>query len=132
MVLPRLKDGILVITQEEARLLRTNVKLFDMDALHVPVAEPVIFERNVIPVFHDGVPVGSGHLFFSQNIVWATIVLDYQTPERLNLQIGIPVYAKPQGTYYLRGSDLKMDYVDVQSIELYDSPIEESFPLHIV
>jgi hypothetical protein len=63
-------------------------------------------------------PIGSGHLFYSDGGVWATVVLDYYTPERFDLQMDIPVYATPVGTYYLRGSDLKMDYVDIEAISL--------------
>jgi hypothetical protein len=131
MALPTLNDGFRVITQEESRLARTEVVLFDMDERHVQVAEPVIFERHVVPVYSGLAMVGSGHLFYRPNCVMATIVLDYFTPERFDLQIDTPVYATVDGTYYLRGNDLKMDYVDVGAIHLANHRGPNAFPVHL-
>ena len=135
MPLPRLNDGTKVVIQEEARLLRAKVKLFDMEARGVEVLEPVIFERYSIPVYHssnlDEGPIGSAHLFYDGHGIWATVVLDYYTPERFDLQVDIPVYATPEGTYYLRGQDFKMDYVDISAVHLSSQPQINSSLVHL-
>jgi len=130
MVLPRLNDDTRVVTQEETPLFRSTVVLFDLDERRIEVSEPVIFERYVVPVYSNRARIGSGHLFYRPNCVMAIIVLNYFTPERFDLQIDTPVYATVEGTYYLRGSDFKMDYVDITAIHLTNRPVENSFPVH--
>lgn len=127
MTQPTLNDGFRVITQEETRLFRAHADLFDLKARGVVgVVEPVQFERYVVPVFdgdilHNGC-IGSAHLYYSQDKIQATIVLDFHTPERFDLEIDTPVYATPEGSYYLRGNDLKMDYVDITALTLTSHP----------
>ena len=61
----------------------------------------------------------------SENKIQALISLDYNTPERFDLQLDAPVYATPFGTYYLRGTDLVMDYVDINFLYVSSEPKDD-------
>lgn len=121
-----LHDGFKVITQEETPLFRAHVVLFDLTSRNILVSDYVQFERYACPVkLEDGRVVGSAHLYVSDSKIQATIVIDYHSPERLDLDLDAPVYATPEGTFYLR-SDLTMDYVDVTGVILSSRSIGEA------
>ncbi len=124
-----LNDGFRVITQEETPLFRARVTLFDLQARGVVgVVEPVVFERYVVPVYDGDKPhkgcIGSAHLYYSDFKINATLILDFHSPERFDLEVDLPVYATPEGSYYLRGMDLRMDYVDITGLTLTTKPID--------
>jgi hypothetical protein len=120
-----LHDGFKVITQEETPLFRAHAVLFDMGARNVLVSDYVQFERYACPAkLEDGRVVGSAHLYVSDSKVQVTIVLDYHSPERLDLDLRAPLYATAEGGCYLRG-DLTMDYVDIAGVVLSSRPLSE-------
>jgi len=133
MTLP--DDGFRVIVQEETPLLRATATLYDLHSRGAEVADIVEFERYSVPVVdaHEGKQMGSAHLYLSQGCIKVTLVLDYHSPERLDLQVGAKLYATPEGSYYLRSKDMKMDYVDVTAIVLSTDPKDvTSVPVELI
>jgi hypothetical protein len=136
--MPELHDGFKVITQEETPLFRAHAVLFDLGKLGVKVADFVTFERHSIPVNYlsegriTSRTVGSAGLYVSDKKVQALISIDYHTPERFDLQLDAPVYVTPVGSYYLRGDDLVMDYVDVSFLYISSEPSPTSVLVHKV
>lgn len=121
----KLNDGFRVITQEETRLVRASAVLFDFKAegfANNGVADYVTLERQVVPVFEGELQVGAATLFVMNGQVIALMGFDYATPERLDLEVGTPVFAVPRGDFYLRPGDLKVDYVEVSGIDLITTP----------
>lgn len=143
--MPTLNDGFRVFTQEETRLVRATAKLFDFEERHVEAAAQVTFTRHTVPVYEGSTArwIGSASLFVLHDTVMAYISFDYSTPERLDLDVQIPVYAIPVGDYYLmRASQYYRcaekpdghncqacaenrwvcDFVDVKAVELHTTP----------
>jgi hypothetical protein len=124
-VTTKLNDGFRVIAQEETKLVRASAVLFDFNAaswVRHGVADYVTLERQVVPVYEGEVQVGAATLFVTNGQVVALIGFDYATPERLDLQLGTPVFAVPRGDFYLRPSDLVVDYVEISGIDLFYTP----------
>jgi hypothetical protein len=133
-----LHDGFKVITQEETPLFRAHAVLFDLGKLGVQVSDHVVFERHSIPVNFlppgrlTSSTVGSAGLYISSKKIQALISLDYHSPERFDLQLDAPVYVTPVGSYYLRGTDLVMDYVDIACLYFTSEVGPNSVPVHRV
>jgi hypothetical protein len=134
----QLNDGFRVITQEETPLFRAHAVLFDLEKLEVKVSPFVTFERHSVPVSYLDhgrlvpVNVGSAGLYVSDKKIQALISLDYHSPERFDLQLDVPIYVTPYGSYYLRGNDLVMDYVDIEWLDISYQPAPNSVLVHRV
>jgi hypothetical protein len=128
----QLNDGFRVIVQEETPLFRAHAVLFDLEKLGVKVSDFVTFERHSLPVMYinpgrvTSGTIGSAGLYMSDKKIQALISLDYHTPERFDLQLDNPVYVTPVGSYYLRGTDLVMDYVDINFLYVTSEPRDQT------
>ena len=141
MTLPKglLHDGFKVWTQEEVRLVRATATLFDFDVLpgsrFLLVSPTLLFSRLVVPVFEGEKKIGAASLFGAGRKVVALISFDYETPERLDLDLNRPVYASPRGDFFLDPSPqagYTVDYIDVAGVDLSTTASDRkgaSFPL---
>lgn len=128
MALPKgLKDGLSIYTQEETRLVRGTAVLLDFDAQQdfhnrqLLVGSSVSLERPLVPVYEGGTKIGAATVYMNGRKVEALITFDYETPERLDLMVGNPVWVVPIMEYYVN-EDNEVDYIDVTSISLDRTP----------
>lgn len=120
-----------VITEESGKVFNFNSDVFifdyhgDVDYTHCSVNW-----SNPLPVCDEsGRKIGSVNLFLENNILVGSFSLDYATPERLNIQTGIPMYPHvgQSSTVMVEkdGGKYKMEYFDIDSIVLSLMPGED-------
>ncbi len=119
----KLNDGLKIFAQEDTRLVRASAMLFDFSLLDDVPSDIIILERYSVPVIADNKTIGSAALYYDGRAVRALISFDYATPERLDLELGEPLYAHPIG--HTERTDPwtdRIDYVNVESIEVCREP----------
>ncbi len=86
-----------VFTQEETKLFRTKALLFQLtgEALRAKVEH-----APSVPVFSGEKLIGYASTWQDGPRVSAELVIDYSTPERLEIENGGALYAAPQVEFY--------------------------------
>jgi hypothetical protein len=90
-----------VIEQDTVRLYRARVTLLESNE-DILLGEAKIEYLNPLPVLDDtGRAIGGASISSDGDRVVADLVFDYASPERLDIESDIPVYAHPRGSLRL-------------------------------
>lgn len=85
-----------VVLEEEVKLFRANVILLPLWSSFYDWSEAKLEWPSPVPVTDDSCfRIGSADVYSDGRFIRAKVVIDYQCPERFNIQTGQDIYAHP-------------------------------------
>ncbi len=127
----KLNDGFRVITQEETPLYRARVMWPNFLPSEFKLAAVVILDRAAVPMYDGSIVVGTAHIYIDteDQVIKANLVFDYHTPERLDMDLDVKVYATPHGSFGFDQNGM-VDSIRIDSVILSYRPVDEtSYPI---